>query len=752
MKRKPSVKFIIKKDKNDFFTGFRFLDKIINDLEDSHEFEIPNDKFKGTNNSLCSEIELFNKNKISKKCLINIYICRNIFQLYLSKLGYTFEMIFLDYPDFLEIRKGGIGYEFDDNGNSHRVRISLINYNNSMIDFNKFYFSPLKYCNYPDSVKTNDYNSYQLSIYSKNKVVSRPNELFNPSIDVENFYNKYNDEIKQSYDELMKILKKDKFEADDLQSIAKKKISINNHFNKLEFHKSKSELEKAFNDEKYVEFFYQILVHKLLICIKFKDSEHLKEVLNNFHQFKVKLDSDKELHIYQKVFGLIQYNYIYRKYNCSNTIYIKTKDAKKNSIIYQALEFFKGFISNLDEDSPAFFKLLEINSKYGYSNESAIYNFSLLNVEDIKEHLTELIPEVIYFFEQDTSTKAFVFSMTGTLGINKKYLFQNYKEMNLIENYDEKEKENAENISMIIARYLMHEECGHSKFRNKSGIKTGVSSPIKCISKGKIKILTNLSNKEESDDLIKIFPVDKNGKGDSGHYLETSFGKYKGRYIITYFDRLKDVGKLLKFPEYFVKKEKLEILGEYLFLKCHIELKNINLKLYDTSNLNLESEICLMYRLLEKEQPKIFLKEKKQKPANPTKGIINKKDNNSLKIQEENENESCFTEENVLRDIDTDSFDFKEKEGKEGKEEKEEKEEKEQIYLRRKRNMKYDNDNNQIINISKEEIEEILKEIREEKDKNTNYLKYDINKLKNLDELKITYDDYIESEDDEARI
>ena len=66
--------------------------------------------------------------------------------------------------------------------------------------------------------------------------------------------------------------------------------------------------------------------------------------------------------------------------------------------------------------------------------------------------------------------------------------------------------------------------------------------------------------------------------------------------------------------------------------------------------------------------------------------------------------------------------------------------------------MKYDNDNNQIINISKEEIEEILKEIREEKDKNTNYLKFDINKLKNLDELKITYDDYIESEDDEACI
>ena len=224
MKRKPSVKFIIKKDKNDFFTGFRFLDKIINDLEDSHEFEIPIEIFKGTNNSFCSEIELFNKNKNSKKYLINLYICKNIFYLYLSKFGYSFEMIFLDDPDFLEIRKNNIGYEFDDNGNSHRIRVSLINYNYSFVDFNKFNFSPLKYCNYPNSDNNNDYNSFQLSIYSKNKVISRPNEIFNPSIDITSFYNKYNEEIDKSYDKLIKILNKEKFDLDNLQSIAKKKI------------------------------------------------------------------------------------------------------------------------------------------------------------------------------------------------------------------------------------------------------------------------------------------------------------------------------------------------------------------------------------------------------------------------------------------------------------------------------------------------------------------------------------------------
>ena len=134
-------------------------------------------------------------------------------------------MIFLDDPDFLEIRKNNMGYEFDDNGNSHRIRVSLINFNYSFVDFNKFNFAPFKYCTYPNSDNhNNDYNSFQLSIYSKNKVISRPNEIFNPSIDITSFYNKYNEEIDKSYDKLIKILNKEKFDLDNLQSIAKKKI------------------------------------------------------------------------------------------------------------------------------------------------------------------------------------------------------------------------------------------------------------------------------------------------------------------------------------------------------------------------------------------------------------------------------------------------------------------------------------------------------------------------------------------------
>ena len=80
MKRKVSVLFIIKKEKDDYFTGFKFLDKKIDIIKDNHEFDIPEEKFIGTNNYFTTVIELFNKeNNASKKYLINIYNCKNIY-------------------------------------------------------------------------------------------------------------------------------------------------------------------------------------------------------------------------------------------------------------------------------------------------------------------------------------------------------------------------------------------------------------------------------------------------------------------------------------------------------------------------------------------------------------------------------------------------------------------------------------------------------------------------------------------------
>ena len=747
MNRKASVQFIIKKVYNDYFTGFKFLGNTIDSIGNNHEYDIPQEKFNGTNNYFTTAIELFNQEKAYKKYLINIYICKNIFHIYLSKDGFTYEFIFLDEFDFKDLRKINTGFQFDDNGNKYRIRISVINYNLSKISFNNWTIIPHDYCPKQDKCK-DSCDSFQLSIYSKTQIICKPNHLFDPNVYIQDFFEKYNKIIDAYYTKWIKLLKSENFNLDILNSPEEEQKKINADFNKINLHKSKSELELAFNDEKYFEFFYKILINKLLVCgnSNIKSIEDLNMILNSFENFKNILAQDKDLKIYQKVFALIQYNYIYRKYNCTNTYYIKLKDAQDKSILKKAIEFHKKFISELDEESPVFFKLLEINSKFGYYEGNPAYNLSLLNVQDIQEHIMELIPEVIYLFYSDSNTKAFTFSMTGDIAINKKFLFQKYEEMDLVKSYDKKYKLNADNISMTIARYLMHEACGHAKFRNKSGISTGTKSPTKCVSEGKIKSLTYLSNKSFSVDLIKIFSVDKSGKGDSGHYLETAFGKYKEEYVIIYFDRIKNVGKLLKYPQYFVKKDLLPILQEYLVTKYTVEKNKI---IYDEDEqVSIEDEILVMRKHLEKElslkKTNDILHKKQQSYINTIKDDENTEEEHTANKLEENELESSFTEENVLKEnIGFPNFS------------KEEKNIAPNFLMKKRINIdKIQTKDSNDFNNKELEFEDQKSSVEKLKEKKKQVNPDSDSEIDLLDKFdhKITYDDYIESEDDEACI
>ena len=749
MERKASVKFIIKKGNNDFFTEFEFLDKKIKVEEESYLFDVAIEKFNGTNNSFASIIELFNA-QTSKQFLINIYKCLNIFYLYLSKEGYTFELIISDEYDFKDLRNNNMEYQFDDNGNKHRIRISLINYGQLTIEINNnFNFNPFDYCS-QNTENKNSYNSFQLSLYSKDKIIFRKNELFQTSINIFSFYGKYSETISNSYNKIEQLLKKESFSINILKCTTNAVIQINNEFNKLNLQKSKSELEIAFNDEKYIEFFFQLLVHKYLInkCDKINKAEDLSHIINKFTTFKTKLSEDKDLKIYQKIFGLIQYYYISRKYDCWNTYYIKIKEAKDQSILSKAILFYKKFIENIDEESPVFFKLLEINSKFGYLNDKPIYNLSLLNDQDIKEHLLELVPEVIFFFNCDSNTKAFVFSMTGELAINEKLLFNKYEKMNLIDNYDKKDKYNAENISMTIARYFLHEESGHFKFRNKTNIKNNANSPIKCISEGRIKSLTYFGDKKESDDLIKIFSADKKGKGDSGHYLETAFGKYMDVYCIVYFDFIKNVGKLLNFPEYFVKKEYLPTLQKYLFFKYVLEKKKIEVTWYE--ELSLDDEIKLMKELLEKESPnklsEINLDNQNKSDIISPKEIEYSEDEPTINKLEGNDYdyESSYTEDKPLKGIYSYNIEISE-------------EPKSDInLLKKKRNMK-DKDE---ISEQKEDNNNSNQKIGNKSNVTSNEKEKKVVNLDSMNEseilryfnAEIPYEYHVESEDDEASI
>ena len=64
--------------------------------------------------------------------------------------------------------------------------------------------------------------------------------------------------------------------------------------------------------------------------------------------------SDNDLNVYQKIFGMIQSNYIIRKYNCFDISYIKSKEIEENSVLFEAVKFFRKLVEHLSEESPLF--------------------------------------------------------------------------------------------------------------------------------------------------------------------------------------------------------------------------------------------------------------------------------------------------------------------------------------------------------------------------------------------------------------
>ena len=96
------------------------------------------------------------------------------------------------------------------------------------------------------------------------------------------------------------MTKNENCDFDTLISNANIQYEANNNFNKLELHKSKEELEIAFNDENYVEFFYKLLSHKLLLSDKspIKSTKDFIKAIK-FNDFKKELISDHDLKIYQ---------------------------------------------------------------------------------------------------------------------------------------------------------------------------------------------------------------------------------------------------------------------------------------------------------------------------------------------------------------------------------------------------------------------------------------------------------------------
>ena len=219
--------------------------------------------------------------------------------------------------------------------------------------------------------------------------------------------------------------------------------------------------------------------------------------------------------------------------NKLNLKYYYTSEAFENSIIDKVCKFFELYINCLNENSIVYENLLYIDGGYGYYRKETVYTYDLTNLATLKAHLKEIIPKIHIFCYMENDEIAFTASEFYGTVINVYHLLKNYQNINKIFKLDFNKpqsynkiitEDELDDIAMNVALNYIHEIIGH---RKNSLAEPGTVSPKKIINKNKE--LIELKHKEEYkgniNDNNEYILTSKRYKGDSGHFLELSYGK-----------------------------------------------------------------------------------------------------------------------------------------------------------------------------------------------------------------------------------
>ena len=254
---------------------------------------------------------------------------------------------------------------------------------------------------------------------------------------------------------------------------------------------------------------------------------------------KNKICNDKLLKNYEKIFLFIDIYYLGILDHPDHIVdYCHMSDAEKDSPLYFAKEFLECFIKELDYDSCFYYPLLLIDAEkftYKYVNDHFIkfittYGFSMLPIEEIKNHLVEMIPNIILFskfLNEDQS--AITNPITGNIFLNK-FQFQEGKILKNVHNHPNS------NYSFIVSKTFMHELFGH---KNSSYSKAGINYHSIISFKNKDGEL-NLISGNECDLFIDAYKINSETideyKGDSGYLFEYFLRKIGNEYTLSLID------------------------------------------------------------------------------------------------------------------------------------------------------------------------------------------------------------------------
>ena len=383
-------------------------------------------------------------------------------------------------------------------------------------------------------------------------------------------------------------------------------------YNFTYFHQKNEYLNKLF--ESYKNFDIEMFFNFFTCLYFFENIEYYKSNRSIFQKFILKIKyitnnniANLNTEIHKKISTLNTLFYMndnFTREEQINSLNVKIYEisniTNNNSILDKVIQFFNRYIDGLKEDSPVYYYLSFLDGGYGMYKKEFVYTYDLTSLETLKFHLKEVLSKNIIFCYIENSEIASTLPEFNGGYINEYHLLKNYKDLGNINNiiYDNPvnnlNEETINDISMNIALNMIHENFGHQKYDLGE---TGTNSPKKIINKNNQLIeLKHISqfdpnNKNDNDEYILSR---KQNKGDSGHFLELSFGKVDNDLITKLLYNMKNKGKLINRPDLFLDNG--EKLKEYVTLRKIIEKKNIN---YIIDNkISIEGDIEEMKRII----------------------------------------------------------------------------------------------------------------------------------------------------------
>ena len=341
-------------------------------------------------------------------------------------------------------------------------------------------------------------------------------------------YEKYKGEANYFFNEINDFIKKRKFNLSEYQ-----KLFFNDELIKIiltKFNLPKKILMKEYNKKEYFEFIFSCSLYFIMCSLK--NEEEIKSVYKYFMNYKMKLEKDSNLENYMRILIIIELSTLLKNRNIQTFEklefqYYNTNTLEKDSPLKSAITFLTDFILNIDEASPFIYPLILIDSgNYVYGKENA-YGYGLTNIEILKSHLKNIIPDIIISFidEEKKSDQAYSNKRLGSVKLNYASNF-----LSILKNYKIDKKVDDEEIrsklGLILFLTLFHELFGHNKGGYSSKNDDICNSPNVFYDKKEKKIL-KLVNRNSFYLNANDVPIlrDDDRLEDAGHFLEYFIGK-----------------------------------------------------------------------------------------------------------------------------------------------------------------------------------------------------------------------------------